>query len=79
MNGAKLNLQKNQPENRQRNNWWMSSIELYLTYGQDRDKLYEEAVNNLTKADITCLLNEILSSGNFIEVVMKPAATAEAE
>ncbi len=79
MNGAKLNLQKNLPENRQRNNWWMNSIELYLTYGQDRDKLYEEAVNNLTKADITSLLNEILSSGNFIEVVMKPAATAEAE
>ena len=79
MNGAKLNLQKNLPESRQRNNWWLNSIETYLTYGQDRDKLYEEAVNNLKKEDLTSLLNEILSSGNFIEVVMKPAATAEAE
>jgi len=76
---AKLNLQKNLPESRQRNNWWLNSIELYLTYGQDRDKLYEEAINNLAKEDLTSLLQEILAQGNFIEVVMKPAATAEAE
>ena len=76
---AKLNLQKNLPESRQRNNWWLNGIELYLTYGQDRDKLYEEAINNLTKEDLTSLLNEILAQGNFMEVVMKPAATAEAE
>ncbi len=76
---AKLNLQKNLPESRQRNNWWLNSIELYLTYGQDRDKLYEEAINNLTKEDLTSLLNEILAQGNFMEIVMKPAATAEAE
>ena len=76
---AKLNLQKNLPESRQRNNWWLNSLELYLTYGQDRDKAYEEAINNLTKEDITSLLQEILAQGNFIEVVMKPAATAEAE
>ena len=78
-NSAKLNLQKNLPESRQRNNWWLNSIEMYLTYGQDRDKLYEEAINNLTKEDLTSLMKEILSQGNFIEVVMKPAATAEAE
>ena len=76
---AKLNLQKNLPESRQRNAWWRSSIELYLTYGQDRDKAYEEAVNNLTKEDLTSLLKEIISQGNFMEIVMKPAKTAEAE
>ena len=79
LQAAKLNLQKNLPESRQRNNWWLNSIELYLTYGQDRDKLYEEAINNLSKEDITSLLNEILAQGNFIEMVMKPANTAEAE
>ena len=76
---AKLNLQKNLPESRQRNNWWMNSIELYLTYGQDRDKLYEEAINNLTKEDLPALLKEIMAQGNFMEIVMKPAVTAEAE
>ena len=79
LNMAKLNLQKNLPESRQRNSWWRNNIELYLTYGQDRDKLYEEAINNLTKQDITSLMNEILAQGNFIEMVMKPAATAETE
>ncbi len=78
-NAAKLNLQKNIPENRQRNNWWKNNIELYLTYGQDRDALYEEAVNALTKESIQATLQEVLASGNFIEVVMKPANTAEAE
>ena len=76
---AKLNLQKNIPENRQRNNWWLNSIETYLTYGQDRDALYEAAVNNLSKESIQATIKEVLASGNFVEVVMKPAATAEAE
>ena len=43
------------------------------------DKAYEEAINNLTKEDITSLMQEILAQGNFMEVVMKPAKTAEAE
>ena len=76
---AKLNLQKNLPESRQRNNWWLNSIELYLTYGVDRDAAYEDAINNLSAASIKALANEILAQDNFIELVMKPAATAEAE
>ena len=78
-NAAKLNLQKNLPESRQRNSWWKNSLELYLTYGTDRDALYEAAVNNLSKESIQATLQELLASGNFIEVIMKPAATAEAE
>ncbi len=79
MNMAKLNLQKNLPESRQRNNWWLNSLELYYTYGEDRDALREAAIANVTKADVQALLNEILSQDNFTELVMKPAATAEAE
>jgi len=79
MNSAKLNLQKNLPESRQRNAWWRSSIELFLTYGEDRNALYEKAINDLTKEDLTSVLKEILAQNNFVEVVMKPAATAEAE
>ena len=76
---AKLNLQKNIPESRQRNNWWLNGIELYITYGVDRDAAYEAAVNALSKEAIKGLAKEILSQDNFIELVMKPAATAEAE
>ena len=79
LNMVKLNLQKNIPESRQRNSWWRSSIELYQTYGEDRDALYEEAVNSLTKEDLTSVMQALLSQGNFMEIVMKPAKTAEAE
>ncbi len=79
INMAKLNFQKNLPESRQRNNWWLNGLELYYTYGQDRDALYEQAINNLSKESVTSLLKEILAQGNFMEVVMKPAKTAEAE
>ncbi|MBQ9411226.1 MAG: insulinase family protein, partial [Bacteroidales bacterium] len=76
---AKLNLQKNLPESRQRNNWWLNGIEIYLTYGVDRDAAYEDAINGLSAASIKALAKEILDQDNFIEIVMKPAATAEAE
>ena len=76
---AKLNLQKNLPESRQKNSWWRNSIETYLTYGQDRDALYEAAVNGLSKESIQAMAQEIISQGNLIEVVMKPANAKEAE
>ena len=79
VNMAKLNLQKNIPESRQRNNWWKNGIEMYLLYGTDRDALYEAAVNSLSKELIQNTLNEVLGQNNFIEMVMKPANTAEAE
>jgi zinc protease len=79
VNMAKLNLLKNLPESRQRNHWWLNGIELYLTYGDDRNALYEAAINSLDKDIIKATINEVLSGGNFIDFVMKPAATAEAE
>ena len=79
VNMAKRNLQKNIPESRQRNNWWKDGIEIYLLRGEDRDALYEAAVNSLSKELIQETLKEVLAQNNFTELVMKPAATAEAE
>ena len=79
VNMAKLNLQKNIPESRQRNSWWRNGIELYVTYGQDRDVEYEAAVNAISKESIQNVLKAILAQDSFTELVMKPAATAEAE
>ena len=79
VNMAKLNLQKNIPESRQRNSWWRNGIEQYVTYGQDRDAEYEAAVNAISKESIQNVLKSIVGQDNFTELVMKPATTAEAE
>ena len=78
-NNAKLNLQKNIPESRQNNSWWRNGIEIHEQFGEDRDAAYEAAVNGLTKAQLQKLLQEIIASDNFIELVMKPANATEAE
>ena len=79
VNMAKLNLQKNIPESRQRNNWWKDNIEIFLLRGEDRDASYAQAVDGLSKELIQNTLKEILSQDNFAELVMRPANTAEAE
>ena len=79
MTAAKLNLQKNLPESRQKNAWWRASIERHLLYNEDRDAEYEAAINSLSKEDIQKLAQEFMTQNNLIEVVMKPAKTAEAE
>ncbi len=79
VNSAILNLKKNIPERRQTNSYWQGALESYLLYGQDTDKDNEAAINALTKAKIQQVLQEVLAQGNLIEVVMKPANTAEAE
>ncbi|MCR5407784.1 MAG: insulinase family protein [Bacteroidales bacterium] len=79
VNMAKLNLLKNLPESRQQNRWWLNSIETYLTYGEDRNAEYEAGVNALDKEIIKETVSEILGSGNFVDLVMKPSVTAEAE
>ena len=76
---AVLNLQKNIPESRLRNSYWQNAIERYLLYGHDSDAENEAAVNGLDKAKIQKIAQELLSQGNLVEMVMKPANTAEAE
>jgi zinc protease len=79
VNSAVLNLQKNIPESRLRNAYWQNAIERYLLYGHDTDAEHEAAVNGLDKAKIQKVAQELLSQGNLVEMVMKPANTAEAE
>jgi len=79
VSSAVLNLQKNIPESRLRNSYWQNAIERYLLYGHDSDAENEAAVNALDKAKIQKVAQELLSQGNFVEMVMKPANTAEAE
>ena len=76
---AVLNLQKNIPERRLTNSYWKNAIEDYLIYGENSDDENEAAVNALDKAKIQKIAQEILAQDNLVEVVMKPANTAEAE
>ena len=76
---AVLNLRKNIPENRVTNGYWHGAIENYVIYGEDKDALREAAINGLNRTVIQQTLQEILSKGNMIEIVMKPANTAENE
>ena len=79
VSSAILNLKKNIPERRLTNSYWQTAIESYLTYGHDIDVENEAAINALTKEKIQSALQEVLAQGNLIEVVMKPANTAETE
>jgi zinc protease len=65
------NLQKTIPEQRLKNNYWSSMIQLNARYGFDYDKEYEAAVNALTPEKIQAAAQELLD-GNFIELVMRP-------
>ena len=76
---AVLNLKKNLPERRQTNAYWQGAIESYELYGHDVDVENEAAINALTKEKIQAVLKDILAQGNLLEVVMKPANTAESE
>ena len=79
VNQAIQNLKKNLPERRQNNSYWQSALESYLRYGRDVNADNEAAINGLTKEKMQTALQEVLAQDNFIEVVMKPANTAEEE
>ena len=79
LTSAVLNLRKNLPERRQNNSYWQSAIESYELYGRNIDADNEAAINALNKEKVQGILKEILAQNNLIEVVMKPANTAEAE
>ena len=64
-------LQKNIPENRQHNSYWLGILQQQIRYGIDYDAAYEAAVNALTPAKIRAAAQELLD-GNFIEIVMRP-------
>ena len=57
----------------------LSSARIVLYPFEDRDALREAAINGLNRTVIQQTLQEILSKGNMIEIVMKPANTAENE
>ncbi len=79
MTSAVLNLKKNLPENRINNGYWRGALENYLTWGEDREALRDEAIESITPEDVCQTLKAILDSGNLVELVMRPDNAVEAE
>lgn len=71
------NLEKNIPESKLRNAYWSSAILKYEKYGFDYISEYEAAVKALTPAMIQATAKQLIDSGNFTELVMRPADKAE--
>ena len=73
------NLQKNIPERKITNTYWLNSLKTWCDYGEDVVTEYEAAVEALTPDKVKALAARILDEGNLIEVVMRPDHTAESE
>ena len=72
-------FKKNVPESRINNSYWLSDLLRYFRGGYDYDKEWEAAVGGLTKESIRDAAAKLYNSGNFVEVVMMPGETTEAE
>lgn len=73
------NFRKGIPEKRINNSYWLGNLLTNEYRGIDYDAEYEAAVNEISAEGIKEVLQKVLESGNFIEVVMSPDKTAERE
>ena len=68
------NFKKNIPEKRISNRYWLSNLKYFYEYGADFDKAYEEAIADINAENIKAAVKDIVSQGNFIEIMMSPEA-----
>ena len=67
------NFKKNIPESRISNSYWMGNIVYFEEYGVDFDKEYEAAIADINAENVKKAIKDIVSAGNFIEIMMYPA------
>ena len=77
-NMSKENFLKELSEDRLSNRWWMNQTRFTLKYGFDEATDEAGLIESVTREDVRNLAEKILSQPNFIELVMIPAAAAEA-
>jgi len=66
------NLEKNIPERRITNSYWMSMLEMYYRYGLDQDTEREQVIEGMTPEKVQSFVENLLSQGNMIKVIMNP-------
>jgi zinc protease len=54
------------------NSYWINTITTFKEYGLDMFTDYKKTVEALTVESVRDFLNELLKSGNHIEVIMTP-------
>ena len=54
------------------NNYWINTITTFKEYGLDVYTDYKKTVEALTVDNVRDFLNELLKSGNHVEVIMTP-------
>lgn len=59
-------------EDEKTNNYWNGIISTYYFYNEDYFSNYLSILNALTKDDIKVVTKQLISQGNFIEVIMNP-------
>lgn len=69
---VKENKIKTHKESLKRNGYWRNVLTSKVLYNRDTEANYESRVNAVTEDDIKALVNQILTDGNIINVVMKP-------
>ena len=66
------NFKKNLPEQKINNSFWLSALEAHEEYGIDYNAEYEAALDAVTVEDVKNVLQQVLASGNFMEIVLMP-------
>ena len=65
-------LLKDYKKNIEQNGWWSRTMQSYYDFGVDYVNDYEDAVNNITSADVQALAKRMLDEKSMIKVVMRP-------
>ena len=72
LDNVKKNILKNIPERRINNRYWMTVLKEWVKGNYDYDKVYADAVSEITAENVLSVLKSIINSGNYIEIVMSP-------
>lgn len=59
-------------EDQLQNGYWASIVQLETLYGEDASTDAIDRIRNITKEDIQAIAKDLLSQGNYIEIIMNP-------
>ena len=68
----KESMLKDLQEDMEKNNWWISTLEIYYKLGVNRATEYKPVVEGITAETVQETLRKLVNSGNMFEVVMLP-------
>lgn len=73
LNKSKESMLKDYQEDLEKNNYWLTVLYEYYTYGIDYIADYADAVRAIDAQSVQAILKQLVDAGNVYEVVMTPA------